>query len=227
VSYADFLNLKVGNLIFIKENNNSKDLQIHLTRQKLKTVATCKIPILDITIDLISDKLGMPHDVIELDKDDPNPLNLKITLLERYIQIMIKRGKMSLSSPLFPKVISQVFNREIKDILSKIGINTPVFVSRMYGGKKSSSTVPKYKLISSHTGRRTFITPCLENGVSFLDLKDMTGHEKLQTLDRYNKNSAGFIQKEVKSKTPGQIEFKGKSVAVDNSSENIMSKSKK
>jgi integrase len=154
----------------------------------------------------------MPHNFIDLDKDDPNPLNLKITLLERYIQIMIKRGKMSLSSPLFPKVISQAFNREIKDVLSKIGINTPVFVSRMYGGKKSSSTLPKYKLISSHTGRRTFITRSIENGVSLLVLKDMTGHEKLQTLARYNKNSAGFIQKEVKSKTPGQIEFKGEYV---------------
>jgi integrase len=109
-------------------------------------------------------------------------------------------------------VISQVFNREIKDVLSKIGINTPVFVSKIYGGKKSASTEPKYKLITSHTGRRTFITRSIENGVSLLVLRDMTGHVKLQTLARYNKNSTGFIQREVKSKTPGQIEFKGENL---------------
>jgi len=212
VSYADFLNLKVGNLIFLMENSDSKDLQIHFSRQKLKTVSTCKIPILDITIDLISDKLGMPHDFIELDKDDPTPLNFKITMLERYIAIMIKRGKITLKTPLFPRIISQVFNREIKDVMAKIGIDTPVFVSKIYGGKKSATTIPKYELITSHTGRRTFITRSIENGVSLLVLKDMTGHEKLQTLSRYNKNSTGFIQREVKSKTPGQIEFKGENL---------------
>lgn len=217
VSYADFSNLQIGNLIFIRDKNDSKDLQIHLTRQKLNTVSTCKIPILDVTIDLISDKLGMPHDIIEINKDEPNPLDLKITLLERYIQKMIKRGKMTINTTLFPKVISQVFNREIKGVMSKIGINTPVFVSRMYGGKKSASTVPKYKLISSHTGRRTFITRSIENGVTPLVLIDMTGHVKLQTLARYNKNSTEFIQREVKSKTPGQIEYKGGTVGnIDN-----------
>ena len=32
----------------------------------------------------------------------------------------------------------------------------------------------------------------------------MTGHIKLQTMSRYNKNSASFIQRELNEKTPGQ-----------------------
>jgi site-specific recombinase XerD len=225
VSYVDFLNLQIGNLIFIKEKNDSKSLQIHLTRQKLRTVSTCKIPILDLTIDLISEKLGMLHDSVEGDINDPTPIEVKIAVLENYIRKMIKIGKFTMNTPLFPKVISQVFNREIKDVLANIGINTPVFSSKFYGGSKSFATVPKYKLITSHTGRRTFITRSIENGVSHLVLMDMTGHSKVQTLARYNKNSAEFIQKEVKSKTPGQIEFKGETLKSE--SVKIEKKSKK
>lgn len=207
LSYADFDELRVQNLIFIQEAKGLKELQIHTSRKKLKTVTLCKIPILDVTIDLIMDKMGIPHEFIEPNKDLPTTLSVKISVLESYIQKQIKKEKLSMNSRIFPKVVSQAFNIEIKEVMEKIGVKTPVFLSKFYGGNKKTETVPKYKLISSHTGRRTFITRSIENGVSPLVLKDMTGQVKLQTLARYNKNSPEFIQREVKSKTPGQIGY--------------------
>jgi site-specific recombinase XerD len=207
LSYADFDELRLENLIFIPEAKGLKELQIHTSRKKLKSVTLCKIPILDITIDLIMDVIGIPHEFVEPNKGEPTPLYLKISVLEKYLSKQIKQGNLTLKDRIFPRVISQHFNREIKSVMEKIGITTPVFLSKFYGGKKKTETVPKCKLIASHTGRRTFTTRSIENGVSPLVLRDMTGHVKLQTLARYNKNSPEFIQREVKSKTPGQLGF--------------------
>lgn len=211
LSYVDFDRLRVKNLVFLKESKGTKELQIHISRKKLKSVANCKIPILDVTIDLIMDKLGIPHLFIEANKEEPTSLQLKINVLESYIKKGIKGGLLKLDSRIFPKVVSQVFNREIKDVLKKIEINSPVVETRFFGGKEAIVTLPKYEVVASHTGRRTFITRSIENGVSLLVLMDMTGHTKVQTLARYAKNSAEFIQREVRSKTPGQTGYNNNS----------------
>jgi len=204
LSYVDFDNLRICHLIFLKESKTIKGLQLQMTRQKLKTVTTCKIPILDVTIDLIMDKLGIPHAFIESNKNSPTSLQTKINVLESFIKNQIKKGELTINSRIFPKVISQVFNHEIKDILKKIHIDSSVIVNTIIRGKKVEKAVPKYSIISSRTGRRTFVTRNIENGINPLVLKDMTGHIKLQTMARYNKNSASFIQRELNEKTPGQ-----------------------
>jgi hypothetical protein len=47
----------------------------------------------------------------------------------------------------------------------------------------------------------------------------MTGHVKLQTMARYNKNSPSFIQRELNEKTPGQTGHL-KIKKIDNSNDN-------
>jgi site-specific recombinase XerD len=204
LSIVDFDNFRLCHLIFLKESKTKKGLQLQMTRQKLKTVITCKIPILDVTIDLIMDKLGIPHIFIESNKNDPTGLQTKINMLESFIENQIQKGELTINSKIFPKVISQVFNREIKEILKKIKIDSSVIINTIIKGKKVEKAVPKYSIISSRTGRRTFVTRNTENGISPFVLKDMTGHVKLQTLARYNKNSPSFIQRELNEKTPGQ-----------------------
>lgn len=204
LSYVDFDNFRLCHLIFLKESKTEKGLQLQMTRQKLKTVITCKIPILDVTIDLIMDKLGIPHSFIESNKNEPTSLQTKINVLESFIKSQIQRGELTINTRIFPKVISQIFNYEIKDILKKIHIDTSVMVNTIIRGKRVEKAVPKYSIISSRTGRRTFVTRNVENGINPLVLKDMTGHIKLQTMSRYNKNSASFIQRELNEKTPGQ-----------------------
>ncbi len=207
LSYVDFDNLRLCHLIFLKESKTQKGLQLQITRQKLKTVITCKIPILDVTIDLIMDKLGIPHSFIESNKNEPTLLQTKINVLESFIKNQIQKGELTINSRIFPRVISQVFNQEIKDILKKIHIDSSVIVNTIIRGKKVEKAVPKYSIISSRTGRRTFVTRNIENGINPLVLKDMTGHIKLQTMSRYNKNSPSFIRRELNEKTPGQTGF--------------------
>jgi hypothetical protein len=136
-------------------------------------------------------------------------------VLESFIKSQIQKGELTINSRIFPKIISQIFNYEIKDILKKIHIDTSVMVNTIIRGKRVEKAVPKYSIISSRTGRRTFVTRNVENGINPLVLKDMTGHIKLQTMSRYNKNSASFIQRELNEKTPGQTGHVKLGVSVD------------
>jgi integrase len=90
---------------------------------------------------------------------------------------------------IFPKVISQKFNVEIKKLLVKIGIDEPVKVISMVNGKSVVKYAQKGDLISSHTGRRTYITLCLQQGISPHILMKTTGHRKISTLLKYNKET--------------------------------------
>ena len=66
LSYVDFDNFRLCHLIVINESKNVKGLQLQMTRQKLKSVTSCKIPILDVPIDLIMDKIGIIRKVFFL-----------------------------------------------------------------------------------------------------------------------------------------------------------------
>jgi integrase len=46
-------------------------------------------------------------------------------------------------------------------------------------------TKPKYKLITFHTGRRTFITNLVNNNINLNAIMKMTGHRKISTLQQY------------------------------------------
>jgi len=82
---------------------------------------------------------------------------------------------------------SQKFNKLIKEVciignlfqepISKIVIRNGVEVEL--------EPVPKYKLITSHTARRSFITNQIEKGTSLNKLMEMTSHTKIDTLVKY------------------------------------------
>jgi len=85
--------------------------------------------------------------------------------------------------PHFP---SQVFNREVKDMLKHYNILTKeVLILKYYRGKEIKSNEKKHDHISSHTGRRTFITNCVKKNVPLHRIMAMTGHKKLDTLIIY------------------------------------------
>jgi integrase len=56
-------------------------------------------------------------------------------------------------------------------------------------GNKVYHSIPKFKLISSHTGRRTFITNSILAGIPLPIIQGITGHKKLSTVQKYIKTS--------------------------------------
>jgi len=56
---------------------------------------------------------------------------------------------------------------------------------RFFGNRKETEEIPRYKLIASHTARRTFITLSEQKGVSHSLIMKVTGIKSLKTLENY------------------------------------------
>jgi integrase len=95
-----------------------------------------------------------------------------------------------------PTVCDPIFNEEIKKVCLKAGIASLQTKRTTRGGKKIIETIPKYKMVSSHTGRRSFATNFFEDGAPMDELMAVTGHTSETTFKSY-----------VKSKK--ETEFKG------------------
>lgn len=83
------------------------------------------------------------------------------------------------------KISNQKFNKAVKVLCEQAGITREVEFIRYENGVRKYLSIPKYKLIASHTGRRTFITNSILAGVPFPVIQRITGHKKLSTLQKY------------------------------------------
>jgi integrase len=96
-----------------------------------------------------------------------------------------------------PKLSSQKLNDHIKDCCEEAGIKTSVNYVDYSGGKAREHTEPKYKLITNHTARKTFITNSIVLGMNTKTIKDITGHKKDSVFNKYIKISEDFKKLEM------------------------------
>lgn len=86
-----------------------------------------------------------------------------------------------------PKSHEQKVNSYIKQIGEMCGIDSEVEVMTNVGSKVKISFIPKYKLIMTHTARRTGATLLYSHGVRPYDIMKITGHKTEKTLLNYIK----------------------------------------
>jgi hypothetical protein len=202
LSYVDFDRLTIHDLYIDKETfrKKKKYLNIKIDRKKLNTSNVCVIPILDNTIDLVIEMVGLIYEFYDGSNKEVD-LELKMNILDSLLKKLKKGEFLEKYQPrLFPKVLVQDFNKEIKEVLSKIGLNEQVKVIKHIKGNNVESYVPKSQLVSSHTGRRTYITNCLLQGIRPHILMKTTGHKKIGTLLKYNRETDSNIFNEYESK---------------------------
>ena len=89
----------------------------------------------------------------------------------------------------FPAIHNQVYNKVIKRLGKRAGITDPVEIIEYQGAKKLTKTYSKHELISTHTGRRTFVTLFIERGGSNEACRVYTGHATNRQLDEYRKDT--------------------------------------
>jgi integrase len=91
----------------------------------------------------------------------------------------------------FNVISNQKYNYAIKDLCELAKIDTPIQTVKYTGNKRIEDVKPKYKMISSHTGRRTFITVSLQlglpNGVLPEDIMKISGHKTRDSFQKYVK----------------------------------------
>lgn len=88
-------------------------------------------------------------------------------------------------------------NRGIKKIAEKAKINSPVISVREEGGVRVTTTLPKYKTITSHTARRTLVTLLYLQNVKLDYIRSILGHSDIASTMRYIKAGLTEYQTEV------------------------------
>ena len=86
-----------------------------------------------------------------------------------------------------PHVYDQVINTQIKKIAEKAGLDEPITIETSKGGVKKLETFPKWKLVMSHTARRTGATLMFLAGIEAYDIIKITGHGDIDILKKYIK----------------------------------------
>ncbi len=102
-----------------------------------------------------------------------------------------------------PSISNQKLNVYVKELAEKAKIDQEIEISNLKGGEKHRKKYPKYKLITSHTARRSFATNLFNQGVRIQNIMAITGHrtekafltylklshiQKVKELDRHFKN---------------------------------------
>lgn len=85
----------------------------------------------------------------------------------------------------FKGYTNQVFNRELKDLLLKYDLFSEPYTQTYYQKGRKTHTAPKREFVSSHTGRKTFISMLCECNFDVFAIMGMTGHKRVDTLKYY------------------------------------------
>lgn len=117
--------------------------------------------------------------------------------LNEFAKGILEKYKGGFHSPL-PVISSQKLNKNIQEACEIIGLDTPVNITRYSGSKRIEKVVPKYSLITIHTARKTFVTNSLILGMNQQVIKNITGHKKDASFQKYVKIADDFKSSEMK-----------------------------
>lgn len=115
---------------------------------------------------------------------------VKIPIHPQIKSILKKRSGKLPEFNLTPKSLENLFNKEIKNICNDAGIDEEIIgdLRNKETNRKERGIYPKWKLISSHTCRRSFITNHL-NVLPDKAIMTITTHSSPEQLHRYNKKT--------------------------------------
>lgn len=128
---------------------------------------------------------NISNDAITLTIKKTRANNTRIPL-NKFSKAILEKYKGTIHEPL-PVISQQKFNKYIKECCEKVKINTPITITRYIGQKRIDTTKPKWKFITSHTARKTFVTNSLVLGMKEMVVRNITGHKKEESFRRYVK----------------------------------------
>lgn len=109
---------------------------------------------------------------------------LKIDL-NKYSRAILEKYK-DCPRPL-PVISNQRMNIWLKEVCYLAGIDEPITLVYYRGAERIEETHPKYELIGTHTGRRTFICNALTMGIPAATVMEWTGHSDYKAMKPYIK----------------------------------------
>ena len=129
-----------------------------------------------------SDIKGDHMDVTTIKTGDSVSIELNdITkaILEKYKDVPFKDNKA------LPSYTNQAMNRSLKELCQLAEINNPIRITTYKGNVRHDDVCPKWELVGTHTGRRTFIVQALSMGISPNIVMKWTGHSDYKAMKPY------------------------------------------
>ena len=105
------------------------------------------------------------------------------------LKMIMSKYKRKTANSLPPSISQQKLNTYIKEVGEKVGLKEMVMISKIKGGKRIDNSFPKYKLITTHTARRSFATNAFKNGIPSIAIMKITGHTTEKAFLKYIKIS--------------------------------------
>lgn len=101
------------------------------------------------------------------------------SILEKYKDCHFEGGQV------LPVISNQKMNEYVKKLAKLAGIDEPVKEVYYKGNQRFEKTSPKYELIGTHAGRRTFVCNALSFGISPTIVMKWTGHSDYKAMRPY------------------------------------------
>ena len=105
--------------------------------------------------------------------------NVASAILDKYKDAELENNKA------LPVISNQKMNVALEEMAVQCGIDTPIEQTIFKGGERVTEIVPKYKLVRTHTARRTFVCKAIRLGISPTIIMKFTGHKDYDTMKKY------------------------------------------
>lgn len=100
-------------------------------------------------------------------------------ILDKYKDIPFPGGKA------LPVISNQKMNDYLKELCQLAGLDEPIRVTTYHGAERRDVVVPKYELIGTHQGRKSFICNALAAGIPVNVVMKWTGHSDYKAMKPY------------------------------------------
>lgn len=110
--------------------------------------------------------------------------NTRVTIpMHPVVMEVLQKYDFNLPEP----ISNQKFNEYIKEVAQRAGLDTPESITKTVGGTLQTTEHPKFELISTHTGRRSFCTNMYKRGLPTLMIMSISGHKTEKSFLKYIK----------------------------------------
>jgi integrase len=94
--------------------------------------------------------------------------------------------KHKMGNTALPVISNQKMNDYLKDIAKLANLNRPISKVRYSGNTRIETIQPLYELITSHMGRKTFVSYMFRKGIDSELIRSISNHKSISSFARYN-----------------------------------------
>lgn len=136
-------------------------------------------------------------DVFNLKRSDLKNTHFEITTIKTYDYLIIEFNKHSKAilkkyenipyknNKALPVISNQKMNDYLKELGELAEINELIKITYFIGNERKEGVFPKYELLSTHVGRRTFICTALSLNIPVQVIMKWTGHTDYKAMKPY------------------------------------------